>query len=408
VIDTVKIWFFGELATFIRRNESLRWNITIEEQTAEVGKKAWASFNGVSIEHRLPNRIQITVSLHQYWNDCNGHGQTNGNRFYHSDLCKSIDSLCQRLQLRPEQMRLYNMEYGLNIFDPPFDITATIDCFCTIYTKRFVDYPSEYGRFADCGQNIQKAYHKGKQQGTDLQTFRLENHIYKMQWLQTRGIKIESLADLKNLDMLVALHKELIKSIRNTTIHEPNAPIKGLSRKEKTFWEKSGNPLVWKGYTPDEITEAYKAHKAVKARICTTSTNEVLVNLLNDEFALLSGVKLIDSKKSYRVDQNEQRKNLTKLEGQSKKYSYPLDERYEFPPRPHDPPSIPAFTDLDQVEADQDSGTCKQCPKPIGKRGSSARYCSVACKRQWEAKHKRTLRRSHRYGNAAGQLFDGW
>jgi hypothetical protein len=330
VIDFVKIWITGEYAKAIRRNRALDWDAPFNELTGEIKIKAWAYIGTMKIKVLGPNRIEIAGSLHQYWNDFNGNGKVNWNRFTYPNLCAAIHSLCKCIGLPPERLPLCVVEYGLNIENPSFDVSEAIDRFLYLYTNRFDEYTTDCGKWVNVGPYWLKIYNKQKQARLLTSMMRVELHICKMDYFKKRRIKIETLADLMRPESLLILHKELVSRLRAATVHETNAPIKKMKPEQRRFWKLAANPNRWKQWNNAELSEANKSHKAIKTEFCKTSTNEVIAGLLNAEFISLSGASFIDSKKSYRVEATAQAKNLTTPKTKRSKKSYPLDERYDF------------------------------------------------------------------------------
>lgn len=302
MIDFVKIWVTGELAKAIRQNRALEWNITVNEQTGEVAVKAFAYIGTIKIQVKGEGLIEISGSLHQYWNDFHGRGKVNWNRFSFVDLCEAIKSFCRRLGIKPQFLPIKSVEYGLNLVNPPFEISETIDRFLYLYTRRFNEFTSDYGKLADLVHCWLKIYDKTKQADIPIQMMRIEFGICKMQYFQSRDIKVETLADLMRLDSIQFLHTELLSKLRAATVFEPNTPTEGMTKEQRNFWKKHENPNVWKRLNKKGLSKANQMQKTIKAKFCTTSTNELIAALANVEFALLSGANVNDSGKSYQVE----------------------------------------------------------------------------------------------------------
>ncbi len=389
----------------------MEWNLSVNEQTGEVAVKAWAYIGTIRIQVKGKSLIEISGSLHQYWNDFHGRGKVNWNRFSYVNLCEAIRSFCRRLGIKPQFLPIKSVEYGLNLVNPPFEISETIDRFLHLYTRRFNEFTSDYGKLADLEHCWLKIYDKTKQADIPIQMMRIEFGICKMQYFQSRGIKIETLADLMRLESLQSLHRELLRKLRAATVFEPNTPTAGMTKEQRTFWKKHENPNIWKLLKNKKLSEANKMQKAIKAKFCTTSTNELIASLANDEFALLSGENVNDSRKSYRVEKRANGKilpscdslkneQLTEFGQLADRKSYHLDERYDL----QQPNVTTGRGQSDQVQPVEVSPTCKRCRMPIVIRRKVGAYCGPECKRRWESNVRRSRRK---YGNAGGGLFDG-
>ena len=112
LIDFVKIRC--EHNADIRRilaKESIEFTGNYNRNTAEISEYPLkGKWNVWDFEIKSPTWIEITGSLHKYWNK-----GTNGNDFHYPDLLTSIIDLCNELQVNPNEMTLHNLEFGVNI-----------------------------------------------------------------------------------------------------------------------------------------------------------------------------------------------------------------------------------------------------------------------------------------------------
>lgn len=147
----------------------------------------------------------------------------------------AIDSLAHLLCVPPERMHLHSFEIGLNLENPPFDVTTAKDSLILLGSKPFRIWESDYGRVAKHSQYHLKGYDKGLQASVGHPIFRMELPVKKMQVLVGRGIA--TLADLKDRDKLRSLFEWFFALWESVLVYDPGVNLGRLNPREKEFWQ---------------------------------------------------------------------------------------------------------------------------------------------------------------------------
>jgi hypothetical protein len=181
-------------------------------------------------------RIEIQGSLHYYRHN------HNWNDFTYPELVETIDDICSKLEIEPQQFKLTNLEFGVNLpldFDPSDFLKGLI-----LYKDESFDRikPSS-GHKGICmtatkNHYLIKIYEKDKQR----RILRFEAHYRKMKALNSLGIA--SLADLKKVDKLVLLGKLLLDFWNEVIIIEP-LDLTLLTDPERKQYQRAVNPREW-------------------------------------------------------------------------------------------------------------------------------------------------------------------
>jgi hypothetical protein len=77
-----------------------------------------ADYMGLKFKLFPSGRIEINGSLHKYFNLSNGNGNQNYNIFTLQNLTRVLKDLKVKFGLRPDELRLTNVEIGLNLLIP--------------------------------------------------------------------------------------------------------------------------------------------------------------------------------------------------------------------------------------------------------------------------------------------------
>jgi len=114
MIDFIKIAYRNPNIQKIREHPLLDWEQIVHIRTGEV-KEYRAIYNGLTFQIINYQYLNISGSLHKYWNSSQGGGLQNYNDFTFSDLTGVIMELCRSFDLLPENCLLENIEFGVNV-----------------------------------------------------------------------------------------------------------------------------------------------------------------------------------------------------------------------------------------------------------------------------------------------------
>lgn len=194
MIDFVKIRVKNPDIQKIRDNTRLEWEQLTKERTGEI-KEYRAIYHGLTFEIVNNQYLNISGSLHKYWNSSQGGGEQNYNDFNFSNLTGTIDKLCLSFDLSPENCILENIEFGVNV-SPRLHVKDVLKSAILHKSEPFTQEYTKNKYFRECERQryIIKIYDKGLQYGRPVNILRFENKIIKMAHIQETGV--QSLADL--------------------------------------------------------------------------------------------------------------------------------------------------------------------------------------------------------------------
>jgi len=188
--------------------------------------------------------IEVTGSLHKSHFD-----GPNYQRFNFDCLQYEIDYLSSYLGVSPDQLRVQNLEIGVNV-ETNFRPFKYLKNNLLLYkTKEFKPY--DYGvdakelGFYCPGTPIIKIYDKGKQYDLPGNLMRFEVRYKKSQPLNKMGIY--TLADLQDRSMVQSLGQLLIKTWESVLLYESDLDLNKskLTSGEKKFYRESAHTKNW-------------------------------------------------------------------------------------------------------------------------------------------------------------------
>lgn len=204
-------------------------------------------------------RIEISGSLHIYWNLRRGLGDQNFNDFNYDDLVNAINDLISLFGKDLLKAKIENLEYGMNVklWKKPEDfIRENI----IVWDGRA---PSKNLKFDGKGKYVQwnnsqvyqKCYDKGKHHRRPDNIFRWERKAIKGEYLKKYNIQF--LVDLFDKVKLRALVGDLIASYDKLIIVNTLNPTASFTAKENQLWAKCINPIVW-----ENLSEKHRSQKS--------------------------------------------------------------------------------------------------------------------------------------------------
>ncbi|MCT4645769.1 MAG: hypothetical protein N4A74_12345 [Carboxylicivirga sp.] len=166
-----------------------------------------------SLEFRIYPETGILIvmgSLHRYWNN----GQHNHNNFSHDDLISVLNDLYQKFGFEPQNMKLQQMEFGINII-PDFPVDKLISHCLFHRKKRFLDKLVKDGK-SRCVQHSNrytlKVYNKSTQQR--LRNITAPQNLFRIEInyrAKLKSMGIRTVADYLDADRNIFL-TDLLKA----------------------------------------------------------------------------------------------------------------------------------------------------------------------------------------------------
>jgi hypothetical protein len=244
--DYLKIWIEdSDQIERILNNKKINFRSEIYEETAQVIKRL-ADYKNWKLQTLSPRRLEITGSIHKYWN--NG---TNENDLNFCDSIIAINSFCDDLVLNPGLALIKNLEFGLNL-NPTYDASELIDQIICFQNKLplspYDNYPNSYFIEFALADYYLKIYDKGKQYKSKNipNTLRIEVKAMNNDYLQFA--KIKTLEDLMQIETMQELGKKIAKVFKGLVLDDDSIVTEELPKKEKQLYKRLGNPRAWKRF----------------------------------------------------------------------------------------------------------------------------------------------------------------
>ena len=200
-----------------------------------------ADWGGFEFKQFSQTRIQITGSLHKYWN--NG---TNENDFTLDNVISAIDRICKQFGIDARRVTIHNLEYGVNI-NSSFSSSEIIeDIICFKNVRPSWPYEGNDNQFYFIefkkGNNYLKVYDKGKQYQT-VNTLRIE--VKSMRSAELKQSGAITLNDLKSKSVFKVLGRKLMQFSANIVFNDSTIDLTRLSKKEYKIYNEMVNPRKW-------------------------------------------------------------------------------------------------------------------------------------------------------------------
>jgi hypothetical protein len=196
--------------------------------------------NGNTVRYLL----KVSGSLHK-----NHFGGANHQRFCFHQLQKEIQFLSNALQICPNEMKLRNLEIGVNI-ELPFEVSPYIHYALLMHkTTAFIPYEMRNGKSlgltAKHDQYTVKCYDKGLQFDLPKNLMRFELQFEKMKPLKSLGVS--TVADLLQTRKRNAMFLLLVRAWNDTLLNEPQINLEriSLSKKERDTIMLGRNRNEW-------------------------------------------------------------------------------------------------------------------------------------------------------------------
>jgi hypothetical protein len=245
------------------------------------------------------NKIFIDGSLHKYANN----GIHNHNDFTHLGFSRVLDSLKNRFEIEPKNMRVLCLEFGYNI-TPPIDPDLIINHLLKHKNKDvevlLSNDRAKYRQFKH-GNYILKIYNKGKQYDCEDEILRIE--VKQTNWHEYRTIGINTLEDFIKHDKTTFVDSLLTKW-NEVLFYDPtikdNAQF--IQYRDVNYWNelratvsgktynKHANRLKQLNATKGENVQL-KVSELIREKAQTMQGGNVL-QLSTKKYCLLTGIEI--------------------------------------------------------------------------------------------------------------------
>ena len=289
MIDWGKYWITDVVKICrILANHDIAWEGTHSLNTGEVLeyplKGEWEVW---SFEIKSPTWLEVTGSLHKYWNE-----GTNETDFLYYDLYRAIVRLCSFLQVRPHEMSVHNLEFGVNIRPGinASDIMRDIICYKNRQPLTPIDDEKGYFLEFKTDEYYFKIYDKGKQASEKWKKesgniLRVEIKAINNGYL--RFANINTIADLLKPGNLQLLGKKIDNLFRQVVFDDKSINEDDLKKPDRKVYKKLVNPRVWaerrKKKTTTIRAEEHK-FRAIVAKYGTHKHNSTLSQQVQEKW----------------------------------------------------------------------------------------------------------------------------
>lgn len=245
MLDYLKLWIYNtSLIEKILNNQRIQKDFISKEDGTLKGIKA--KFENWKIQTLSPSLLEITGSIHKYWN--NG---SNENDFSFLNAIEAIRKFCIEFELTPSLVFVKNLEFGVNL-QLKINASEVIDqvlCFNNLQPIRPYNYkPDCYFLEFEQWEYYLKMYDKGKQyrkmRPSTPNTLRIELKAMNSRYLN--GLGIETLEDLLQPSKLQVLGLKFDKTIKGLVFDDDSINAKELPLKDRRLYKELNNPRKWK------------------------------------------------------------------------------------------------------------------------------------------------------------------
>jgi hypothetical protein len=216
-----------------------------------------------NMELRMTEKsTHVRGSLHKMLNISNEIGEHNYNNLTLCDNYDALDLIVERLYIRPEETKITNLEFGLNIplgYDPEIFIENSFmwDFVAPTINEKFGN-TGNYKEFKKTDFSL-KIYNKSKQFKRKENILRIEIKIVKKRKLEELGIY--SILDLYESETYRRLFELLLQQFNKIFMIDRLAMRKALKTEEISILKDYSNPHYWENLKKELSTNAYYKRK---------------------------------------------------------------------------------------------------------------------------------------------------
>ncbi|MCU0467912.1 MAG: hypothetical protein MUF58_04855 [Arcicella sp.] len=223
------------------------WTTTVQNADGVI-KYGLAEYFGLKFQIKH-NKVRLQGSLHKYRNT----GRHNYDDFTAQDVEKVVQELSERFEIDTATTEINNVEFGVNVV-LPFPVKLVLDNLIVYKGEPFQKVVEDGMSYYQCKRTkfIIKIYDKGKQYKLPENVLRFEIKVTAMQYLETKGIRLQNLSDLLNIGIYEPLGNILLETFDNILFGDNTLNENGLNPKELETYLRGSNPKAWKPQRGDK------------------------------------------------------------------------------------------------------------------------------------------------------------
>ena len=241
MIDGIKTYDLKTDPQKLIENQYLdgHWKTTINSDAEPLFD--FAEYFGLKFQLKH-GKVRLQGSVHKYRNN----GRHNYDDFNTMDVAKVVRELSERFEIDTAQTLLNNVEFGVNVV-LPFGVHIVLNNLIVFKGEPFMKVVEEGMSYYQCKKThfIIKIYDKGKQYKLPENVLRFEIKVMRMQYFETKGIKLRYLSDLLNMDIYEPLGNILTEVFEGILFGDNTLNEKALSQKDLTTFLRGSNPKAW-------------------------------------------------------------------------------------------------------------------------------------------------------------------
>jgi hypothetical protein len=242
MIDGIKIYDLKTDPNQLLQNPYLAeyWNTTVHNSDGTY-KYGLAEYFGLKFQLKH-GKVRLQGSVHKYRNA----GRHNYDDFKAVDVAEVVRELSECFEIDTAQTLLNNVEFGVNVV-LPFGVHIVLDNLIVFKGEPFIKVVEDGMSYYQCKKThfIIKCYDKGKQYNLPDNVLRFEIKVMRMQYLETKGIKLRYLSDLLNMDIYEPLGNILTEVFEGILFGDNTLNEKALNTKELEIFLRGSNPKAW-------------------------------------------------------------------------------------------------------------------------------------------------------------------
>jgi hypothetical protein len=242
MIDGIKIYDLKTDPDQLLQNPYLaeHWTTTVQNADGVI-KYGLAEYFGLKFQLKH-GKLRLQGSVHKYHNA----GRHNYNDFRAVDVAEVVRELSERFDIDTAQTLLNNVEFGVNVV-LPFGVNVVLDNLIVFKGEPFMKVVEEGMSYYQCKKThfIIKIYDKGKQYKLPDNVLRFEIKVMRMQYLETKGIKLRYLSDLLKMEIYEPLGNILTEVFEGILFGDNTLNEKALNTKELEIFLRGSNPKTW-------------------------------------------------------------------------------------------------------------------------------------------------------------------
>lgn len=294
MIDFTKILIPARCTPVLMTHPELSFERNVNEDSGAINtnEPRAAQFRCMRFEVFPSGRAVLLGSWHKLHHNGNNHEPFTFAQFIHS-----VDAFCKLFGLLPSELRLLQMEFGLN-FQPPISSKELFRTFvCNSKGNPFGAMRSHCGTslgiVCELTEYSIKIYDKGNQYSLPFDLVRFEQKVTCGKYIRRMGIV--HLSDLLRPEVWHQLSIELVKTQQALIMREPSINIQLLTTKRQLFIANAGNANFWHQLSPKERLKAKTKLTEYVQKYATTNLRSELKTIFEQNFRIL----LPDLKKGY-------------------------------------------------------------------------------------------------------------